>query len=86
MPAPIPLPRHLTTLDGPAAPLGPRLRIAVPSESLRPLGETVAELLARLHAVTPTVAVGPEGDLRLTLGTPTAPGAIRPPQGTDPRT
>ncbi|MFV2174878.1 family 20 glycosylhydrolase [Actinomadura sp. LOL_016] len=86
MPAPIPLPQHLTSLDGPAAPLGPRLRIAVPSESLRPLGETVADLLVRLHAADTTVAVGAGGDLRLAPGTPAHPGTLHPPQGIDPRT
>ncbi|WP_158642323.1 family 20 glycosylhydrolase [Actinomadura sp. WAC 06369] len=86
MPAPIPLPQHLTPLDGPPGRFGPRLRIAVPSESLRPLGETVAELLARLHGADAAVTAGTDGDLRLALGAPAGPGPIAPPQGTDPRT
>lgn len=86
MPAPIPLPQHLTPLDGPPARLGPRLRVAVPSESLRPLGVTVADLLARLHGADAAVAVGTDGDLRLTLGTPADAASIEPPQGMDPRT
>ncbi|MEV5824183.1 family 20 glycosylhydrolase [Spirillospora sp. NPDC052242] len=86
MPAPIPLPQHLTPLDGPPARLGPRLRIAVPSEALRPLGDTVADLLARLHAAGTAVTVGTDGDLRLTLDTPTDTEPIDPPQGIDPRT
>ncbi|MFD0901855.1 family 20 glycosylhydrolase [Actinomadura sediminis] len=86
MPAPIPLPQHLTPLDGPPATLGPRLRVAVPSESLRPLGETVAGLLARLHAAETTVTVGTEGDLRLVLGTPADAASITRPRGIDPRT
>ncbi|MGP4022646.1 family 20 glycosylhydrolase [Actinomadura sp. 3N407] len=63
----VPLPQRVTPAGDAPLRLGPRPRVAVPSESLRGLGEVVVGLLRTLHGVDPVLRVGGEGDLTLLL-------------------
>ncbi|WP_153530714.1 beta-N-acetylhexosaminidase [Actinomadura macrotermitis] len=69
----VPLPRRMTP-EGPGLRLGARVRVAVPSQELRGLGEVVADLLARVHGVDAVVQAGGEGDLVLALDAAAGPG------------
>lgn len=80
----IPLPQRVTPIGGEVLRLGPRPRVAVPSENLRDLGEIIAGMLRTLHGIDPVLQVGGEGDLTFAL-TPDPPDAdlVRV-QGVDP--
>ncbi|RJL30079.1 family 20 glycosylhydrolase [Bailinhaonella thermotolerans] len=84
----VPLPQRVRAEGAGFRPHAP-LRVAVPSEDLRRLGEVVAELIARLHGLDATVQVGdPEAgesaDLVLALGTPEEAAGLAPAGGLDP--
>ncbi|MFE3452572.1 family 20 glycosylhydrolase [Nonomuraea sp. NPDC059194] len=76
----VPAPQQLTP-SPPGMSLGPRPRIGVPSGDLLGLAEVVADLLARLHGVEPTVQVTGSADLLLRPGPAEAPVQAR---GVDP--
>ncbi|WP_165958973.1 family 20 glycosylhydrolase [Actinomadura sp. KC345] len=80
----VPLPQRVTPSGGEVLRLGSAPRVAVPSESLRELGEVVVDLLRRLHRVEPVLVVGGEGDLTLGLTQEPPDADIAGVQGIDP--
>ncbi|MBA8956086.1 family 20 glycosylhydrolase [Actinomadura namibiensis] len=79
----VPLPQSVETFDGDGLRLGTRPRVAVSGDAPRGLGETVVELLARLHDVEP-VLTGGDADLRLVLADRVPVSGIADVRGVDP--